>query len=205
MGKEIELKLHIDSAEQLEAVRSLPELTALAVGEELQYRMETTYFDTPDGALSKRKWTFRQRRENDICVTCLKTPAVREIGAAKTRGEWETTEPDLKAAIGILIENGAPTDLSILTENGVIPTCGASFLRRAQLLRLPDGSMCELACDAGELIGGAHCEPFFEIELELKSGAPEQMLVLGKLLQKVCGLSVEPLSKFARARLLSGI
>lgn len=83
-----------------------------------------------------------------------------------------------------------------------MPTCGAAFVRRAQLLRFEDGSTCELACDAGELYGGENRLPFYELELELKSGERTQMAAFGMLLMKTFGLSVEPLSKFARAKAL---
>lgn len=202
MGQEIELKLNVSSAVKMEAVRSDPELSRLAAGQEKTIRMQTTYYDAPDGAISERKWTFRRRQENDLCVTCLKTPGRDENDPASARGEWETEEKELSKAVEKLIADGAPAELAALTANGVLPTCSASFIRRALLLRLCDGSTCELACDAGELSGGERRRPFFEIELELKSGQPEQMLALGKRLQQTYGLSVEPKSKFARANSL---
>ena len=48
--------------------------------------METTYYDTPDGALSARRITLRRRFENGISVCTLKTPGTGgscgEIGRA---------------------------------------------------------------------------------------------------------------------------
>ena len=202
MGKEIELKLHIDNAEQLEAVRSAPELAASAAGEEQTLRMETTYFDTPDGAISARKWTFRRRAENGCPIICLKTPAQWTGDAASARGEWETEEKDLQDAVSALVADGAPAELKMLTAQGVIPTCGASYVRRARLLRLPDGSTCELACDAGELFGGTNRRSFFEVELELKNGEAAQLLKLGERLCAQFGLHEEPDSKFVRANRL---
>lgn len=205
MGKEIELKFRIDSAAQMEEVRKYPAFSAMAVSKEELIRMETTYYDTPDGAVSERKWTLRQRMENGVCVTCLKTPGAEERDPASARGEWETEETDLPKAIAKLIADGAPAELAKLTANGTVVNCRASFVRRALLLRLTDGSTCELACDAGELSGGEHCRNFLEIELELKSGAPTQMLALGQHLQERYGLQTEHLSKFARANRLRGV
>lgn len=202
MGKEIELKYRADSAEQLEAVYTAKELRASAVGEGQIFRMETTYLDTPDGAIGARKWTFRRRTENERAVICLKTPAARKDGPTAPRGEWETEEPELSRAIDALIADGAPAELKTLTAQGVHPVCGASFLRRAQLLRLPDGSTCELACDAGELFGGTKKQPFFEVELELKSGEPTQLPLLGARLEEQFGLHGELDSKFVRANRL---
>lgn len=202
MGRELELKLHIDSAAQMEAVRTWQELRALKEDAETLLQMQTTYYDTPGGEISARKWTFRQRQENAVCITCLKTPG-QDAGALKSRREWETEEADLPKAVGNLVRAGAPAELASLTSGGVVPLCGASFVRRAQMLRFSDGSTCELACDAGELYGGEHRLPFYELELELKSGEPTLMVVFGKRLAQTFGLPVEPLSKFARARLLA--
>lgn len=198
MGQEIELKFHIEDAAQLEAVRHFPEFSALAEGKEELLSMETTYYDTPDGDFAARKWTFRRRAENGVCITCLKTPGTKD-GDIAVRGEWETTETDLEKAIGALVVSGAPLDLGRLAAFGLSAVCSARFVRRAQLLRLPDGSTCERACDAGELCGGGLTEPFFEVELELKSGEPAQMLSLCERLQAACKLRREPRSKVQRA------
>lgn len=202
MGQELELKLHIDSPAQMEAVRTWQPLRDLTEGAEALLKMQTTYFDTPDGEISSRRWTFRQRRENDACITCLKTPG-QDAGSLKSRKEWETEERDLQKAVANLVRNGAPMELASLTSDGVVPLCGAVFVRRAQILRFSDGSTCELACDAGELCGGTNRLPFYELELELKSGEKTQMVAFGMRLAQTFGLSVEPLSKFARAKMLA--
>lgn len=201
MGQELELKLHIDSAAQMETVRTWQVLRDLTEGAERLLQMQTTYYDTPCGEISARKWTFRQRQENAVCVTCLKTPG-RDAGGLKSRKEYETEESDLPKAVADLVRNGAPAELAALVSSGVVPICGASFVRRAQTLRFSDGSTCELACDAGELYGGENRLPFYELELELKSGEQTQMAAFGKHLMQTFGLSVEPLSKFARAKAL---
>lgn len=198
MGQEIELKFRIEDAAQMEQVRSFPDFARMAEGKETLLSMETTYFDTPDGDFAARKWTFRRRMENGVCITCLKTPG-NESGDVAVRGEWETTEMDIEKAIGALVVGGAPAELGKLAAGGLSEICGARFVRRAQLLRLPDGSTCERACDAGELLGGGLTQPFFELELELKSGAPTQLLAFGERLQTECGLKHEPRSKVQRA------
>lgn len=201
MGQELELKLHIDSAAQMEQVRTWQPLRDLTEGPEQLLQMQTTYYDTPDGELSSRRWTFRQRHENAVCVTCLKTPCP-DVSGMKSRREWETEESDLPKAVFNLVRNGAPAELASLTAEGVVPTCGAAFVRRAQLLRFEDGSTCELACDAGELYGGENRLPFYELELELKSGERTQMAAFGMCLMKAFDLHIEPYSKFARAKAL---
>ena len=55
--------------------------------------METTYYDTPTGALSARHYTLRRRLENGQSVCTLKTPA----GSA--RNEWEIPCDSIEEAI----------------------------------------------------------------------------------------------------------
>lgn len=198
MGKEIELKLRIESTAQLKQLRRYPEFIALCMGEEMCFRMETTYFDTEKEEISERKWTLRRRKENGRSVICLKTPAQTDSPTA-ARGEWETAQEDMNQAIAELLQLGAPQELASLTANGLKQTCGACFERRARMLRLPDGSTCELAFDEGEVFGGNQRQQFTELELELKSGQPEQMLALAQRLQEAYGLQFETQSKFARA------
>lgn len=199
MGQEIEIKLHIDDAAQMETVRGFQELAELAADREVLYRMETVYYDTPKDDFAERKWTFRRRQENETGVICLKTPAVPGFGIG-VRGEWETTETDLDKAIAALVFSGAPAELAKLASGGLKEICGAHFVRRATLLRLSDGSTCELACDAGELTGGGQSCRFYEIELELKSGEQTQMQALAQRLKDSFGLREEKRSKFVRAR-----
>lgn len=202
MGKEIEIKLRADSQAQLDTVRCDGALAKLAEGKPMRYEMHTTYYDTTDGGISARRWTFRRRQENGLCVTCLKTPAVCEGRSMKTRCEWETTEAELSKAVDALIADGAPSELTEVMSQSLVEACSAAFVRQAQLLRLSDGSLCELACDAGELSGGTRRRRFFEIELELKEGSPEQLLVLADRLKQQYGLQEERKSKFARANAL---
>ena len=56
--------------------------------------MESSYFDTADGALSAHRWTLRLRLEGGRPVVCLKTPAP---GGA--RGEWEWPGSSLPDAV----------------------------------------------------------------------------------------------------------
>ena len=90
MGQEFELKYRTTPEIQEAIQNAFP-------GNYTIYRMETTYFDTPDGDLSARRWTLRCRRENDIHICTLKTP-----GQGNARGEWDTESGDIFAAVPVL-------------------------------------------------------------------------------------------------------
>ena len=199
MGTELELKLHLDGAQQLEAVLCWPKLDTIRVGAPYELRMETSYFDTVGGDFSARRWTVRRRLENGVSVICVKTP--REKGAL-LRGEWETEADSLTDALPTLLEQGAPEELASLVTQELVKVCGARFLRRAQLLEPEPGVRLELAADAGVLLGGGRELPFYELELEHKAGDAEGLFRFGRTLAAEFGLSPEPKSKFARARRL---
>lgn len=186
MGIEFEIKFHAGQ-ERCEAIRQSYALPWKTI------RMETTYYDTPDGKLSARWYTLRRRLENETCVCTVKTPA-----GALDRGEWEVREGHIETAIPELCKLGAPQDLMALTRDGVVPVCGARFTRLAAELAW-EGSVLELALDNGVLLGGSREIPLCEVEVELKSGSREDAIAFARLLAAKYGLQREEKSKFRRA------
>lgn len=189
MGQEFELKYRTDPD-------SLERLRAAYPGEYETISMTTSYYDTPDGALSRRRWILRHRQEGARHVCTLKTP-----GDEKGRGEWECEAGDILRAIPLLIRKSAPVELEALTGNGLVRTCGAKFTRLASMISI-DGATVELALDSGVLLNGNRELAFSEAELELKEGSREALVAFGQRFAERFGLEEEPESKFARARAL---
>ena len=185
MGQEYELKYQA-TPEVLSSIRD-------NIGGFAEIAMETVYYDTPDGALSRLRWTFRRRLENGEAVCTLKTSM-----PDGSRGEWEVSCADMDAAPGLLAEAGAPAALLSLTASGVVPVCGARFTRLAKAIALGD-SVVELALDAGSLLGGGRELPFAEAEVELKQGRREDADRFAAGLSEKFGLVPEKKSKFKRA------
>ena len=190
MGLEIELKYASTVQAQTAVMAAYP-------GPWQTIRMETTYYDTPEGSLSQRWYTLRRRLENEASVCTIKTP-VDGLG----RGEWEVLCQDIHLAIPELCKLGCPADLLALTAGGVVPVCGARFTRQALTIRFRD-SVLELALDSGVLFGGSREIPLCEIEVELKEGPQAQALAYGKILSELYGLVPEHGSKFKRALALA--
>lgn len=189
MGREFELKFRATPAQQDDILTAFGPLNPIS--------METTYFDTENRSLSKRKWTLRRRLENGNSVCTLKTPA--EGGA---RGEWEVACDDILAAVPELCRLGAPEELIALTENGVVPVCGAKFTRLAGLQTVKETTL-ELAVDRGILLGGGKEVPLCEVEVELKQGQELEAIAFGRMLCGAYGLETEQLSKYRRALALT--
>lgn len=185
MGREFELKYT--------ATPEIHQAILDTYGQFQRFQMETTYFDTPDGAFSARKMTLRIRKENDLTVCTLKVPLP---GGAK--GEWECAAENMQTGLAQLVSKGAPAEVASLAKPGLVPVCGARFTRLATILPTADGT-AELALDRGILLGGGREMPLWELEVELKSGSDEATIALASQLAATYGLSAEPQSKFRRA------
>ncbi len=187
MGIEYELKFQADAA----ALAGI--LAEYSQYGQTHYQMQTTYYDTPSGALSARHYTLRRRMENQLSVCTLKTPA-----ANQGRNEIEIECGSIEEAIPILCRSGAPEDFGSLTQEGVIPVCGAEFHRIAILLEQP-GCRVELALDSGILTGGGKTVPLCEVEVELKGGNPLAADLFALELAQKHRLAPQTRSKFRRA------
>ena len=191
MGREFELKY-----------QATPEIIAEIrgkFGDFTPISMETTYYDTEDFSLRKRKWTLRQRLENGRAVCTVKTPL-----PDGSRGEWEVESPDLTAGAARLCAMGAPGEILDYVNQGVAPFCGARFTRLAKTIDLPGGTV-ELALDEGVLLGGGQELPFSEVEVELKSGVDDLARAFAEKLAAEFDLKEQPKSKLARAMALTSI
>ena len=190
MGIEFELKYRA-TPEQLDAI-------ALAVeGEREKFSMHTTYYDTPSGALSERRYTLRRRMENAISVCTLKFPA-----GEQGRGEIELACDEIEKAIPELCKLSGLDDLPGLLEEGIVPVCGAKFQRTAVIVPLKDCTV-EWALDRGILYGGGREEDLCEAEVELKDGDRQSAVLYATLMANRFGLVPEERSKFRRALALA--
>ena len=181
MGIEFELKFRA-SADILAQMREK------IIGAEQEYRMETTYYDSPSHSLSAKRYTLRRRMENALSVCTLKTPA-----AGEGRFEHEIECDSIEKAIPILSKLSGK---ELPTE--VVPVCGAKFTRIAKTVQLPQCTV-EIALDLGVLTGGGKEIPLCEAEVELKEGSPEAARGYAAQLAIAFGLEPEPKSKFRRA------
>ena len=188
MGREFELKYRA-TVDQLDAIRTF-------YGDFEAISMETTYFDTPAGDLSRLRWTLRRRLENGRSVCTLKVP-LRD----GSRGEWETERCSIEEGVTELCKLSENAQLPVLASAGLIPACGARFTRLAKLLA-PEGCTVELALDEGFLLGGEKQMFFAEVEVEYKSGSEEAAAAFAASLAERFALTPEPRSKIARAQAL---
>ena len=172
---------------------TLEKLRAAFPGHWLETAMETTYYDTSEGALSARKWTLRRRLENGKSICTLKTPR------GNARNEWEVCCDSIGAAVEELCKLGAPEELRTLASGELVAVCGARFTRYSRNLKLPDRTEADLSFDTGILFAGERQEQLCEVELELMMGEPLAVDGEAARIAAEFGLTKEPRSKFKRA------
>lgn len=184
MGVEFELKFQATQEKQAALMQQF-------AGPWETISMATTYYDTPDRILGNRKMTLRCRLENGEAVCTVKTP---EIGGA--RGEWDCRCDDIHKALPELCKLGGPDIL--LTLNDLEEVCAARFTRSAAMIVTGEFT-AELALDSGVLMGGGREAPLCEVELELKDGDKDAMILYTKILAARYSLIPQPKSKYRRA------
>ena len=186
MAVEFELKFRATVQQQMAIQKAVK-------GCQQSYCMRTTYYDTPDGALAKRKYTLRRRLENSVSVCTLKTPA-----GTDGRQETEVECDSIEAAIPALCKLSGVQELEKLVGSDLIEVCGAAFTRIAIAVELENATV-EIALDSGVLTGGDREESLCEVEVELKSGDKEAAVAYAMRLAQDYSLVPEKHSKFRRA------
>lgn len=153
------------------------------------------YYDTPELALTQHKVALRIREQGEDIIQTVKTRG-HSINGLHQRGEWEwlLDKPDLD--LTLLAQAQWPDALPVEKLKGqLLPIFTTNFDRLVWWVTVND-TQIEVALDQGdvsyqcardgELLKDAICE----LELELKSGAVEDLLMLKEQLQVELGCLV---------------
>lgn len=198
MAEELEIKLTLLAAGQEQAFSWLQAQSEATTGE--QKLLVNRYYDTPEAELNTQRAALRVRQANGRFVQTLKTQGELE-GAAYRRQEWEwpLDEPELN------VQLLAETPLSLQADlKRLRPVFETNFTRR--IVMLDDGqALIECAVDSGSVIAGEQTRPLHEVELELKSGSPERLMVWAKRLALACPVFLNLVSKAGQGYYLAGM
>ncbi len=200
---EVELKLALPPTGP-NALRRHP-LLADASSSARQQTLTNTYFDTPQGDLAKAHVALRIRQVDGQVLQTVKT-AGQGGGGLSHRDEWEwaitgpqldfdrlATLPPFQGELGRMLE-------------ALAPTLSTNFSRHSwQLIDTSNHhhSHVELVLDEGEIISGDYRTTIREIELELKSGEPDDLWRLALTLAEQVPLRPSDSSKAFRGNALS--
>ena len=197
---EIEYKWNLSDEKDVERLIMAAAAAGSATGPN-EVHMHATYYDTAKRDVYHMHGGLRIRRENAESVCCLKLTATSQ-GDCKTRREYEVDAADIREGLEKLPDAGAPREIcEQLLANGPAPTCETAFVRRAYAIAA-ESFAAELAIDTGELRRNGKTAPIHEIELEYESGSEDAFHAFAARLQDELGLSVQELSKLARAMAL---
>jgi triphosphatase len=194
MQKEIELKLEIDPMDA-PRIKSNRILAGESLGPAEEQHLVSTYFDTPDLALSKAGVFLRVRESGGHYVQTVKT--MQSKADFIERFEWEreisSPAPDLRAV------DGTPLH-SLLTRarRAALRPLFETRVRRTVRRVTHGGSEIEVAIDEGEIVADARAVPISEVELELKGGDAAELFSLARTLADALPLRLAVKTKSER-------
>lgn len=198
---ELEYKFALDSAAQgvqvMQALRDGAVAGARLISEK-RVDMDSTYFDTAQGALWRKGCGLRLRKENGRQICCLKCGASADESGLSRRGEWESECADMEDGLEKLKALGAPALFPDGGEGALQAVARVRFLRCACLVQT-GAAVCELSVDQGNFGTETGKNTFCELELELKSGEEEDFCAFAASLARRYALKPEERSKLARA------
>jgi triphosphatase len=191
--REVELKLQLGTGSRV----ILEASTAFAETAAQHHHQVTTYFDTPDGALSRAGFLLRIRQSGGSHIQTVKSSANRR-GVATSRREWEWPIAGNYPDLAHLSQTSDLAKLAQTIEGRLVPVFVTDIARTTRLFHLEDSTIVEAALDEGSIKAGAVSEPVNELELELKEGCLGPMYQLAVELQRLAPMWISTESKSAR-------
>lgn len=160
------------------------------------------YFDTPQFDLMQRGIALRVRRVDDQWIQTLKA-ATQSVGALSSRPEWEMTIADGSHADFSALPQAALDLLAGIKQKYIAPVFTTEFQRITWQVG-NDTARAEVALDSGKIHVAEAYRDICEVEIELKSGAPEFLFEIATQLLRQVPLHIEPRSKAERGYVLCG-
>lgn len=199
--KEFEIKFSVDHV-ATDRIFKLKLLDRPSFGR--AQRVQTVYFDTAENHLFNAGITLRWRK-----LGSRKPVMTFKVAGSPTASLFERTEIEVPAG-----QNGIDlalfgTDISnhvlkVTDGSELLPRYQTSFKRIVTEIRSSQSAF-EVAIDEGQFIDSDQAWPLHELELELKSGSPNDMLDFAKVLAIKAGLRLETTSKSERCFILAGV
>lgn len=200
--REIELKLEL-ARPAMQRLRTEPAPQGFAVGRAATRTLRSIYFDNADRALRKAKWSLRVRKVGRAWIQTVKAGTGVKGGMSKPREEEAPVAgpaPDLTRIADPGLREGLWRLVAGLPLEPVFETV---MKRTTRIFETEDGSVIEMALDAGEIRAGERVAPLFEAELELKQGRPADLFRLAGALSGTAIARFSALTKAGRGYALA--
>ncbi len=211
--QEIELKLRVLGMNAEEALRRLARSPSLARRQPQRRWLVNRYYDTPDQQLRQHRCALRLRQTLDSRTPTaahtgpwkqtLKTAGLTQGGLSQ-RGEWEVEVPDShlqRAALQNTAWDTLDPDDNWFAR--LQPCFETRCERTTWWVRRRDGTVVEVAFDAGTVEAAGRRDEFLELELELVQGDPAALFGLARELAQRVPCLPSPRSKAERGQALA--
>lgn len=202
MTTETELKLRI-TPEAMTRLKRHALLKSHQLDKPVTRHLHNIYFDTPELDLNSREMALRLRLAGGRWLQTLKGGGAIQ-GGLHQRSEWEV--PVGSDQLDFSVFNAAVCDefLPLALRNRLEAVFATDFQRNSRVLEW-QGAQIEVCMDHGEVRAGQHSAPICEVELELKSGTPQQLFELALEILEIVPFELESVSKAERGfRLMAG-
>ena len=170
MKQEVELKLELapDAADAFGRLAFLPADSDMA-------HLQAIYFDTADRDLAARGMSLRIRRSEGERIQTVKDDGKGGAGLF-ARAEWE-----MPVADDVPVLDARTPVAALLGEavHAIEPAFHVDVERRGWIVE-QHGAVIELVLDRGQASAGDRQAAICEVELELKSGAPDALFLLAR-------------------------
>lgn len=201
---EIELKYRIPDGETAERIwenRLFNDMEEEGSREDLD--LLAKYYDTAERDLAENGIAYRIRKEGDHYIATLKWQGKSEDGL-HSQEELACPVPDDQPNIGIFAESDIGEELAEIVSDKPLETLLETEIHRRRL-RIDTGmAILELSVDQGQVNTSCGSEEISEAEIELFTGETEELLRIGRKLQKQYGLETEDTTKYVRGLRLLG-
>jgi len=194
LPQEIELKLEF-APEDFETLSGSP----LGPADAAKIDQRTVYFDTPENDLAGLDFSLRVRHAAGKRIQTVKAKDTGG-GGLFARPEWERA---IDSDIPVLDDTDPLRGFFREKLQRLQPVFEAHVERRRWTVE-STSSRIELVVDRGSIVAGDRRTPISEIELELKSGSPEDLFAMARKFDQIVALRPGVLSKGARGYRLLG-
>ncbi|MEQ1532447.1 MAG: CYTH domain-containing protein [Sideroxydans sp.] len=190
MALEIELKLKIAPA-HIAKLQHHPWVRSIAMTRARTLDLYSVYYDTEHLLLFQHAMALRLRRVGSQWIQTLKGGGQMQAGLHQ-RNEWEAPVPSESLNFEILENSGGVLPHGARAH--LKPIFVTAFKRNVRLVNYA-GAEIELCIDYGEIRASGATHPIAELELELKSGSPQQLFELAQALGNIVPLTPELTNK----------
>lgn len=201
---EFELKFEIPRS-------SLKRLSVtLQDGKVTRQRLQASYFDTPDGALSQHGIVVRLRKEGRRWYQTAKAPTADPLARLEHNAALPPQPAGSVPVLDLARHQGTPVGHAVekalgVTAPGSYPVLDLMYgvdVQRVTLLVVHGVSTVEIALDQGRVFTNGQSQTICELEFELKEGSPLDAVALARQWRAEHGLWISTIAKSMKGQRL---